>query len=65
MAGGTVYSGFDFGYGFWQVPVAEESQEISTLRSPVEAMLVFDVLMMGWNTSPADFHRVVKTYVRS
>ena len=63
MAGGKIFSSFDFRYGFWQIPVARESQETSTQRSAVESLLVFERLPMGYNTSPALFTRAVRTYL--
>ena len=63
MAGGHIFSSFDFRHGFWQVPVAVETQEPSTQRSAVKALLVFERLPMGYNTSPALFTRAVRTYL--
>jgi RNase H-like domain found in reverse transcriptase/Reverse transcriptase (RNA-dependent DNA polymerase)/Integrase zinc binding domain len=63
MARGTVFSGFDFSYGFWQVPVEEGSQEPSTQRSALGGLLVFERLPMGYNTSPALFTRAVREHV--
>lgn len=63
LAHGSVFSGYDFAFGFWQVPVAPESQEISTLRSAAEALFVTEVLPMGYNMSPPTFTREVKKHV--
>ncbi len=65
LAHGTVFSGYDFAFGFWQVPVAEESQEISTLRSavPAKGLMVTEVLPMGYNASPPIFTREVRKHV--
>ena len=63
MAHGAVFSGYDHAYGFWNIPVAKESQAPSTMRSAVKGLLELDVLAMGYNSSPSIFSREVRTHV--
>jgi hypothetical protein len=63
LAGATTFSTLDFSSGFWQVPLAPESQELTTFMTP-KGRYCFTVLPFGINLASEIFQRKIENIFR-
>jgi len=59
LSGSKIYSKFDFSKGYWQIPMAEESKDLTTFIC-ANGMFKFNVMPFGLVNSASSYNRLMR-----
>jgi hypothetical protein len=59
LSGSQVYSKFDFSKGYWQIPMAENSRDMTTFIC-ASGMFKFNVMPFGLVNSASSYNRLIR-----